>query len=294
MKLENTTRPVISIEADVQAPIEKVWHLWTHPGHITRWNQASDDWHSPHAENDLRPGGKFSIRMEAKDGSAGFDFEGVYDQVEAHKLIAYTMTDDRRVVVNFTSNGDSTHITCEFEAESENPLDLQQMGWQAILNSFKNYSEGFGKLVKLHYQTQINASPEKVYTTMLGKDTYPVWTEIFNPTSRFEGDWSTGSRMHFFGTDEQGDVGGMVSNIQENRPGQYVSIEHIGIWHKGQEVTTGPDVEAWAGSHENYTFTPEGDGTLLDIHIDIAPGYTEYFDIHWPKALSKLKEICEA
>jgi len=132
----------ITIEATVYAPVEKVWQLWTMPEHITQWNNASPEWHTPKAENDLRVGGKFSSRMEARDGSMGFDFWGIYDEVVTNKLIAYTMGDGRKAKVTFNADGTTTKITTVFEAETENPVELQKGGWQSILNNFKKYAEG--------------------------------------------------------------------------------------------------------------------------------------------------------
>jgi uncharacterized protein YndB with AHSA1/START domain len=134
----------ITINATVAAPLEKVWQYWTQPEHITQWNQASPDWHTPHAENELRTGGRFTNRMEAKDGSMGFDFGGTYTNVEPHKTIAYTMDDGRKAQVYFVQTGEGCTITESFEAENMHPLDMQQGGWQAILDSFKHYTEGNG------------------------------------------------------------------------------------------------------------------------------------------------------
>ncbi|PIQ77312.1 polyketide cyclase [Candidatus Peregrinibacteria bacterium CG11_big_fil_rev_8_21_14_0_20_46_8] len=131
----------ITIQATVNAPIEKVWECWTQPKHVTQWNHASDDWHSPRGENDLRPGGKFLFRMEAKDGSAGFDFGGVYDDVQMHKLIAYTMGDGRKVNVTFSEKDGATEVVETFDPEQENSIEMQREGWQAILNNFKRYVE---------------------------------------------------------------------------------------------------------------------------------------------------------
>lgn len=131
----------VTIRNTIQAPVEKVWKYWTAPEHITRWNYASDDWHTPHAENDLRVGGKFLSRMEAKDGSFGFDFEGVYDQVILHDKIAYTMSDGRKVETIFIKEGDQTKVISTFDAENENSIDMQRSGWQAILDNFKKYIE---------------------------------------------------------------------------------------------------------------------------------------------------------
>lgn len=131
----------ITVETSVKAPVEKVWKTWTEPGHITRWSTASDDWHTPYAENDIRAGGKFLSRMEAKDGSTGFDFIGIYDEVVPLKIISYTMDDGRKVKVTFKAHGKETRVVETFEAESENSLELQKGGWQSILINFKKYTE---------------------------------------------------------------------------------------------------------------------------------------------------------
>lgn len=132
----------ITVFATIDAPLHKVWEYWNAPKHIKQWNQASADWHCPRAENDLRAGGKFSSRMEAKDGSMGFDFSGIYDEVKEQEFIKYTIGDGRKVVVLFSTKGNQTHIAETFEAENQNPADMQQNGWQAILNNFKTYTEG--------------------------------------------------------------------------------------------------------------------------------------------------------
>lgn len=140
--MNTTEKPKITIEAHINAPVEKVWEFWNAPEHITQWCNASEDWHTPHAENDLKTGGTFSTRMEAKDGSFGFDFGGVYDNVTIHEHIAYTMGDTRTVDIVFTTEGSGTHVVETFEAEGTNPIEMQQTGWQAILNNFKKYVEG--------------------------------------------------------------------------------------------------------------------------------------------------------
>jgi uncharacterized protein YndB with AHSA1/START domain len=132
----------ITVSVTVNAPIQKVWQFWTLPEHITQWNFASEDWHAPKAENDLRAGGKFLSRMEAKDGSFGFDFWGVYDEIKENELITYTMGDGRKAKISFINEGNATKVIETFEAENENSIELQQGGWQAILNNFKKYSEG--------------------------------------------------------------------------------------------------------------------------------------------------------
>lgn len=139
--MESTNKTKVTVEATIKVPVEKVWKLWSTPEDIKKWNSASDDWHTPKAENDLRKGGTFSSRMEAKDGSFGFDFGGVYDEVIPHQLIAYTMGDGRAVKVSFTANGNETKVSEIFDAEDQNPVEMQQAGWQAILNNFKKYAE---------------------------------------------------------------------------------------------------------------------------------------------------------
>ena len=134
--METVTNTRITVECIVKAPVEKVWKYWTSLAHITKWNNASDDWHSPFAENDLQVGGKFLSRMEAKDGSIGFDFGGVYDDVKTNELIEYTMSDGRKVVINFTGKGNETKVVETFDAESTNSIEMQKGGWQAILNNF--------------------------------------------------------------------------------------------------------------------------------------------------------------
>lgn len=141
--METTAKKVITIETTINAPVQKVWECWTKPEHITKWNNASEDWHTPRAENDLRVGGRFVSRMEAKNGSMGFDFGGVYDAVTNNEYIAYTLDDDRKVQIYFSPTGSSTKVVESFEAENMNSLDLQQSGWQSILDNFKKYTEGF-------------------------------------------------------------------------------------------------------------------------------------------------------
>ena len=136
----------ITVETTINAPIEKVWHLWTDPKHIVHWNNASDDWHTPKAENDLRVGGRFLSRMEAKDGSFGFDFTGEYTKVDKQREIEYQLEDERKVKITFVSNGTQTVVTETFEAEDMHSIDLQRTGWQSILNNFKKYAEAVDKM----------------------------------------------------------------------------------------------------------------------------------------------------
>ncbi len=131
----------ITVEATVNAPVEKVWKAWNTPADIMQWNTADPSWHCPSSENDLRVGGSFKSRMEAKDGSFGFDFGGVYDEVELNKKITYTMGDGRQATTLFTEENGKTHIATTFDAETINDPEMQKNGWQSILNNFVKHVE---------------------------------------------------------------------------------------------------------------------------------------------------------
>ncbi len=131
----------ITIEAIVSAKTSTVWEYWTKPEHITQWNFADPSWQCPSAENDLRVGGKYKARMEAKDGSFGFNFEAIYDEVIDQQKLTFTMEDGRKSTTVFEDLGNKTKVTTVFDAEAENPVEMQKNGWQAILNNFKAYLE---------------------------------------------------------------------------------------------------------------------------------------------------------
>jgi uncharacterized protein YndB with AHSA1/START domain len=132
---------IISIETTVNAPVSKVWEYWTAPEHITQWNHASDDWHCPSASNDVREGGTFSISMAARDGSFSFEFSGEYEVVKKYERLEYSISDGRKVKVIFIPNGQATRVLESFEAENTHSVEMQQSGWQSILNHFKRYTE---------------------------------------------------------------------------------------------------------------------------------------------------------
>jgi uncharacterized protein YndB with AHSA1/START domain len=139
--METTMKTAITVETVINAPIEKVWACWTEPKHITQWCNASDDWHVPYADNDLRNDGKFKTTMAAKDGSMSFDFEGIYTKVEPNKVIQYSMADGRKVDVRFSVQGKQVKVTETFDPENTNPIEMQRGGWRSILDNFKKYTE---------------------------------------------------------------------------------------------------------------------------------------------------------
>lgn len=131
----------IIITTNIGANIKDVWNYYTTPEHITKWNFADPSWHCPSVSNDMKVGGKYVARMEAKDGSFGFDFETTYDEIIDGERFTYSMVNGRQVTVDFKKNGNQTAVTVSFDPETENPLDMQKRGWQAILDNFKNYAE---------------------------------------------------------------------------------------------------------------------------------------------------------
>jgi uncharacterized protein YndB with AHSA1/START domain len=288
-----TNKTIITVETTVNAPVEKVWKYWTEPRHIIRWNNASADWCTTKAENDLREGGSFSATMAAKDGSFSFDFGGVYDKIKKHELIEYTLGDGRKVKVVFTSTGDQTKVVEEFEAESTHSIEMQKGGWQAIMDNFKKHVEASPKLEVINFEISINAPAEKVFNLMLGDKTYREWTAEFNPSSYYKGSWDKGSKILFLGTDKDGKTGGMVSKIRENIPGKFISIEHLGLVKGDEEITSGPEVSSWAGALENYNFKTSNGNTVVEVDMDSNEDFKSYFEETWPKALNKLKAICE-
>ena len=155
---------------------------------------------------------------------------------------------------------------------------------------------------KLQFKVSINAPVTKTYDFMLGinsKSTYEQWTALFNPTSTYEGSWDKGNKILFVGVDSKGEKGGMVSKIAVNIPNQFVSIQHYGLFKDDKEITEGPEVEKWANGFENYTFeesaTADGKPTTTSVTIDLdtTEEFVAYMNQHYPKALEKLKEICE-
>lgn len=149
---------------------------------------------------------------------------------------------------------------------------------------------------KLQFDIKINAPVNVVYDKMLGLSNitnYEAWTAMFNPTSSYEGSWKKGNKIHFIGVDDKGEKGGMVSEIAENMPEKFVSIKHIGLLVAGKEILDGPDVEKWAGGLENYAFEEIDGITSVKIEVDVTEDFEDYMLETYPKALDKLKEICE-
>jgi hypothetical protein len=147
---------------------------------------------------------------------------------------------------------------------------------------------------RLHFSIDVNAPKKKVWDTMLRDDTYRVWTSTFNPKgSWFEGDWKQGSSIKFLGPDDKGGIQGMVSRIKENRPQEFVSIEHLGFIQDGKEDTTSDAVKQWTPAYENYALKEKNGVTEVQVDMDTDECHRQMFEEMWPKALQKLKELSE-
>jgi len=145
----------------------------------------------------------------------------------------------------------------------------------------------------MQFKINIQAPVSKVYQAMLEKETYEQWTAIFNPSSTYEGSWEKGEKIAFIGLDEEGKKQGMQGIIRENDINRFVSIEYVGLLDGNKEVTEGPMTEGWLGAFENYTFEAQGQATALTVDLDVDDSMIDYFQKTYPKALDKLKEICE-
>jgi len=284
----------ITVESKINSTLEKVWKYWTDPQHICKWNYASNDWHCPYAENDLQEGGRFKFGMAAVDGSASFDFIGTYNKIVTYELIECTLDDNRIVLVKFSEKGNETIVTEIFDTEETYSPEMQKFGWQSILDNFKKYVENNSGFETLRFEKIINTDVNKVFSVMLTDATYRQWTSVFNPTSFFEGKWAKDEKILFCGTNSEGKNEGMVSIIKDFIPNKFVDIEHVGIVSGEKEITSGKEVEKWAGCHEKYYFFDENGKTVLIVELDSTEEYKSYFLQTYPKALEKLKSICEA
>lgn len=286
-------KTILTVTTTVNASVGRAWHFFTHPNHVVRWNAASDDWHCPQATNDLKIGSRFSYRMEARDASFAFDFEGTYNELQPLRFIAYAMDDGRRVEISFEAQGDKTTVTEQFEAEGDFPEAMQLAGWQAILDKFAAYTERAVGDNPLHFERLIAATPEKVQQLMLADQTYREWTAIFNPGSYYEGSWEQGAEIRFLGENENGQKEGMIGHITTHIPNQYVAITYAGLVEKGVDIFAGSNADGLIGGREEYRFVAREGKTLLVVDLDDPGPYAAYFAESWPRALDKLQEICE-
>jgi len=286
-------KQLIEVEVVINSTLENVWLAWTQPEFIIKWNFASDDWCCPSATNELVEGGKFSWRMDAKDGSFGFDFSGQFNEIVQFSKIDESLDDGRSVVIVFIKTDAGIRVVEKFEPENVNPPESQKMGWQLILDNFKKFVESYFPTNSLKFEIMIDATIDNVYDIMLADDTYRQWTKVFNEHSHYVGSWNKGDKILFIGCDKDGNQGGMVSRIKENIKNKFVSIEHLGMLKGDIEITSGPEVEKWVGLRENYSFFEVNNSTKLIVELDTVEEFAGYFQEQYPLSLNFLKEICE-
>lgn len=241
---------MITVKTTVDASPETTWALYTNPVHVRQWNNASEDWITPIAENDLRKGGKLKYRMEAKDGSTGFDFEGTFDKVEPFEALDYTIADGRHVMVRFQPSGKYTTVQVSFEAESVHSRELQEQGWQAILVNFRRFVSYTNEFKPIQFAIKIQSPKQHVWTQMTAPDTYREWAGAAWPGSYFEGKWIEGSTISFFDKNRSG----TKSILVLHRPFDVSIAEHVACYDNGAEVADSDQARSWVGSKECYYF----------------------------------------
>jgi uncharacterized protein YndB with AHSA1/START domain len=283
----------ISVSVRLQLPPQMVWKLWNDPAQMVRWNAASDDWHTPVADNDLRVGGKLQTRMEARDGSFGFDFEAVYEVVDAPNRLVYRLGDGRGVELDLRAEGEETVLTQRFEPEKEFPVELQQQGWQAILDNFKRWAEAYRGVTAVHFAQEVRMAPSALAELMLQELPYRYWTAVFDPSSHYVGDWKEGSTVDFLCDLPDGRQRGTRALVANFRPGQYIRLVHQGLVEGDTFINSGAEAEAWLGLNEIYSFSPREYGCLLTVDVDVPEKYADYLTTQWPLALARIRELAE-
>lgn len=274
----------ITVTATINEDAKKVWDFYMDPEHITKWNFADPSWHCPMASNEIKVGGRYFARMEAKDGSFGFDFEAIYDEIEVGESFTYTFG-DRKATVEFKCAGNQTEITIVFDAEKENPIEMQKGGWQAILNNFKNYVEQLKlEFKKVSFTIQINAGKEKVWEALWSEANYEKWTSVFGEGNKAISDWKEGSKIQFVAKDGAG----LFSIIEKKATNEHIVFKHLGEMKNGEEIAN-----EWAGAKEKYFLSEINGITTIDVEIDTKEEYTDYFNGAFPKALQIVKQISE-
>ncbi len=287
----NTSESKITVSVRIPVDLPTVWRLWNDVHAIRQWYHASEDWHTPRATHDLEQGKSFSYRMEAKDGTEGFDMQGKFISVIPQKFISYVMEDGRLVEISFKEQDNETVIEERLDPENINSEDLQRTGWQRILNNFSTYVLKQQELVPFQFQKFISAEPMAVYDVMIHPTKYTQWTAPFCPGSYFEGSWEKGAHIKFVGPEKDGQAGGMLGHILENTPGKFISIKYDGSFEGDKEK---PFIsETWKDATENYIFERTDGGTNLKVDLQAPLEYADFFNTSWPQALQRLKVLIE-
>lgn len=267
-------KTTLQVSTDVAADPASVWTRFTVPGHIMQWNFASEEWHCPAAENDLRPGGVYRTRMEARDGSQGFDFEGVYDEVVPESRLAYTLTNGRQVKTEFSDQNGRTRVTTTFEPEDSFPIEVQQAGWQAIIDNFRRYVESEPERM-VREQVTIDTPADTVWSII----THPRYArelgQQFDKNAYVRSDWQLGSAVEFVYEPERIAATGTISEL---KPLELIRIDF--------------DFDGFA-YYESFHFSSTEGQTILTAE---AGPYTHARDEHatvWSNWLQKVRELSE-
>ncbi|MCH7409433.1 SRPBCC domain-containing protein [Belliella sp. DSM 111904] len=286
----------IEVRTAIKSNLEQVWNAWIDPKHIVNWNFASDTWHCPAAQLELKKGGRFTYTMAAKDGSMAFDFSGVFEQVQEMKILTFKLDDGRAVEVEFQQDGEEVLLIERFEPEQLNDVDLQKSGWQAIVDNFRIYVQGLSEdeKVEISIETQIDAPKSTVFEVMLADKTYREWVSAFHPGSYFIGSWDkVGGELLFVGPNEQGEDSGMIAEVLEYAYGEKVTLIYTGLFSKGKRIFEGKAVDTWKGGKESYALIEMNGITHLTVKSEIPSAYAASFEQSWEQALDILKRLCE-
>jgi uncharacterized protein YndB with AHSA1/START domain len=265
-----------------------------------RWNTAGFGWSTGEVQIDPKVGGRWFAEYKSPDGKDDFVFEGVFTEIIENQKISYKMpkdmgefeVDERKAEVLFEEfEKGKTQVTITFDAEDLNSIEMQKQGWQAILDNFKTFLERKinPENARLILDIDINASPQKVWKTLLEKESYNIWAATFSPGSHYQGEIKYDNKVQFLGPDQSG----LISLVKVCIPEFQVSFEHLGGFKDGKEDPDSPMFLPWKGNRETYTLKSKNEITNLSIYQEMSKTEIEYFEEMWAKALEVIKKIAE-
>lgn len=292
----------ITISKIIKASVEQVYKSYLDPIDNQRWNTAGFGWSTGFVNIDPKVGGKWESEFKSPDGQNDFIFGGAFTEIIENQKIVYIMpndqgdsTKDRHAEVFFEEiEPETTKVTIIFDAETENSIERQESGWNSILDNFAKFVEikSNPNNQTIDKFIQIQASPEKIWTTLIGPESYKVWASPFAAGNYFEGEMKYDSKIHFM-SGEAGNNSGLVSLIRVFIPNFQISFEHLGYIKDGVEDLNYPEFQTWKGLRETYTLNPKGDITELNIFQDLTKKEAAFFDTKWDQALSQIKKLSE-
>ncbi len=277
---------VIEIEVLIKNSLDKVWEYWTGQPFISQWYSASDDWWTPWVNQNFQVDQGFVYRMEARDGSMGFDFSGVFTEIVDHEKIVYVLEDGRKVLTTFEERDGRILLKQAFDAEDQNSAQMQKDGWQAILNHFKSFCEG--DQIEMSFRTVLGTNPNRVWEYLTLPRLYEEWAIAFSEQPKFVGQWVEGGTIDFIDFQE----GGTRVQLDKVKPFEKLYMTHIAMID-GQAgiVEDHPEAPTWVGTKENYDLELVGKETILTIHIMCHPKYVDYLRNSWEKAVKLMTHV---